>query len=294
VFDGVPGRGGSRDVYVLRQGTLFHFLFQPDVKAFPKAAGDVEALYRAVTASFAFIPTAPAAAPAPGAAGRRSAAPFQGIGFSYPATLAQGTTGQVVPAQGGAGEPWWAISPAHSEVGLSGYLLPKTQQAPRIIVYPAAEFATISPEAEQRIAALRDLLKAKPANPQGELPFLPLFDGKQALHFGVKYLAFQGGQAVRYLTQYGNGLSAINNQALFFTFQGLTADGRYYVAAILPVSHPSLPAGDVTGAELEKLVARYQQYLQETAGTLAAQPDATFNPGLADLDVLVQSITVKP
>jgi hypothetical protein len=40
----VPGREGSRDLLMLRDGTLFHLMFMPSVRDFPQAQDDVELL----------------------------------------------------------------------------------------------------------------------------------------------------------------------------------------------------------------------------------------------------------
>jgi hypothetical protein len=58
VLEGVPGRGGSRDVFALHNGTLFHLMFMPSVKDFVKAKADVDELYQSVMASFSFLPGA--------------------------------------------------------------------------------------------------------------------------------------------------------------------------------------------------------------------------------------------
>jgi len=55
LMEGVPGRGMSRDVLMLHSGTLFHFIFQPDVQAPDKAAPDLEAVYKAVISSFSLM-----------------------------------------------------------------------------------------------------------------------------------------------------------------------------------------------------------------------------------------------
>jgi hypothetical protein len=55
----VPGREGSRDVFVLHEGTLYHFMFMPSVRDFPQAKNDVEELYNAVTQSFTFTSKKP-------------------------------------------------------------------------------------------------------------------------------------------------------------------------------------------------------------------------------------------
>lgn len=54
----VPGREGSRDVFMLHNGTLFHLMFMPSVRDFPKARADVEELYQAIVTSFSLLPVA--------------------------------------------------------------------------------------------------------------------------------------------------------------------------------------------------------------------------------------------
>jgi hypothetical protein len=54
----VPGREGSRDVFLLRSATLYHFLFMPSVRDYPQAAEAVENLFLTVTSSFSFLPEA--------------------------------------------------------------------------------------------------------------------------------------------------------------------------------------------------------------------------------------------
>jgi hypothetical protein len=55
----VPGREGSRDVFTLHEGTLYHFMFMPSVRDFPLAKNDVAELYNTVTQSFSFTPRKP-------------------------------------------------------------------------------------------------------------------------------------------------------------------------------------------------------------------------------------------
>jgi hypothetical protein len=61
----VPGREGSRDVVLLHDGTLYHFMFMPSVRDFLLAKNDVEELYNAVTQSFSFTSKKPRQLPTP-------------------------------------------------------------------------------------------------------------------------------------------------------------------------------------------------------------------------------------
>jgi hypothetical protein len=63
----------------------------------------------------------------------------------------------------------------------------------------------------------------------------------QTLRARIAYMNFQNGTGVRFLTDFRGDASPITDGSVFYTFQGLTADGRYYVSVRLPVSHPSLP-----------------------------------------------------
>ncbi len=159
-----------------------------------------------------------------------------------------------------------------------------------------AELAAANLQAAKRIDALRQLLQSKPEDTGAELPFLPLRNEVQQMRADVGYLPFSGGQGVRYLTQYSQGPIPINNQGLFYTFQGLTDDGRYYVAAILPVAHSMLPADaeSLPQSERDAASADFAQYLSDTTKALNAQNGAGFQPALTELDALVQSITVNP
>jgi hypothetical protein len=55
LLEGVPGRGGSRDVVAVQDDTRYRLLFMPDPEAFPAAAADLEALFDAVTGSFTLM-----------------------------------------------------------------------------------------------------------------------------------------------------------------------------------------------------------------------------------------------
>ena len=56
----VPGREGSREVFALRNGELFHLMFMPSVRDFPAAQADVESLFQAVVGSWKFESRGPA------------------------------------------------------------------------------------------------------------------------------------------------------------------------------------------------------------------------------------------
>jgi hypothetical protein len=61
----VPGLAGSRDIFVLHNGTLYHVLFMPSIRDYPQAKADVEELYKSVTTSFSLTSKKPRPLPTP-------------------------------------------------------------------------------------------------------------------------------------------------------------------------------------------------------------------------------------
>jgi hypothetical protein len=146
----------------------------------------------------------------------------------------------------------------------------------------------------RRVSDLRQLLVDKPVDPQA-IPFLPLFPAGQMLRAQVAYVDFQNGAGVRFLTQYAQAYLPINNYELFYTFQGLTDDGGTYVAAILPASHPALPADQAAyEGDLDTLVQNFDPYIAEIAQLLDAQDVSSFTPDLSRLDAMIRSLDVVP
>ena len=68
------------------------------------------------------------------------------------------------------------------------------------------------------------------------------------------------------------------------------------MAAVLPVSHPSLPAtadAGMAGQDPAEFAEAYQAYLQGVEEELSAQDPASFYPSLLRLDDLVRSVQVE-
>lgn len=187
----------------------------------------------------------------------------------------------------------WQVeaAPRYRLVTLQGYPVANKKFQPQIYIYPVADMAGFNEIAAQMPATLKtaldDQLTFTP------MPFLPLINAKQDMHPLVKFLDSKNGKGVRYLTQFAQAPIVINNEELIYTFQGLTGDGKYYIAAVLPVTHAELPvASKVYSDDMEKL-KEFPAYLEKTTAWLDQQPGTAFTPDLAKLDSLVQSIEIK-
>lgn len=187
--------------------------------------------------------------------------------------------------------PAWIIMPEYRKLALQGYPVTNHSLQAVISVYPLTGLVEVNQAAGAEVEKLQSLLTSR--QPVAELPFLPLNQSKQAMNTQVQFLDFKGGSGVRYLTQYNQGPVKINNHQLFYTFQGLTSDGRYYIAAVLPVTHPDLPAGEEVFSDDPAKISGYMDYVNLTTEMLGQQPASVFTPELNRLDALVQSLEVK-
>jgi len=219
---------------------------------------------------------------------------FENIGFNLDMNIAADADGEVIPAEAGpeGGMPG-SIYPQFVQINFKNYADNSYFLDPQIFVYPAQEYASLDESASEAIESLKFLLSTR--NPEGvnPMPYLPLYPAAQLFHFDVKYLEFTNGSGVRYLTQFGQDISPINNESLFYTFQGLTDDGQYYIAAVLPVDHPKLPSDAIlTSTEYQSLSEDYQGAIQDEINWLRNEANASFTPDLSLLDNMVVSFRI--
>ena len=218
---------------------------------------------------------------------------FEGISFSYDDALAAEVVSEIVPAEelriGG-------VEPEHVRFSLNGYSLADTFHEPQVHVYAVSDLKANLEYGETLIANLQQSLAEKQVSPAG-IRILPPENVGGLIFTQSAYVDFQNGTGVRFLNQVGfGGIVPINNYDLFYTFQGLTSDGAYYVAAILPVSHPTLPADstEIPGDDPTAFAADFDTYRVEIEQQLGAQLPSSFTPDLSLLDALIQSLEVVP
>ena len=219
---------------------------------------------------------------------------YEGIRFTLDPAIASGATGLVMLAHpAGEDSAWWQVHPQYVRLDLQSYPVLGASQQPVVAAYPVEEYRRQSPQAAAILDNLLSYLAQPSASDPRQMPLLPLMNGGQVFHANVQRLDFQSGHGVRFLTLYAQYPAPVNNQDLFYSFQGLTSDGRYAVSVILPVSHPSLPASADTLSPAEaQIPAQNSDYYPGMAKRLSAESDASFTPDLSRLDALVQSLKV--
>lgn len=191
------------------------------------------------------------------------------------------------------------IFPDHLELTLIDYPLSRTQFSPMFYLYPVSRFSELLPDVvPHQVANLENIMSGEVPNDQN-LPFLPPLPLEQTFFSNIAIISFHGGKGVRYITQFDDYDSVINNKTVFYTFQGITDDGKYWLAITLPISSPTLPADDSStwppeGYTAERWAQNYDAYVNRIRETLDTQNLDSFFPAITELDSLIVSITYHP
>lgn len=256
----------------------------------------------AATVQAMTVSAPPTAAISPTAQANGTTVSFGNVGFFLPADVASSALAGNMPAIPASDGPGWDAIPAHVKFQLQSYPLYGTFHEPHLLVIPAQEYAAVNEGASRSIARLQAILNGSAAPTAGNLPSVASFNAGQLFAAQIQVVHFANGSGVRFLTEYGQYYATANNHDLFYQFQGLTNDGKYYLLAILPVSHPLLafdekpetvpPAGGIPfpGYDAPDAVAAYYDNI---VILLDQQAASSFTPALVNLDALIQSLTIQ-
>jgi hypothetical protein len=130
---------------------------------------------------------------------------------------------------------------------------------------------------DKKIKLLQQLIANSSESFTEVIPVLPPIEGMQVFWSQIRYLVFAEGAGVRFVTRYAMEASPTTNENIFYTFQGLTTDGRYYIAVFYPITAKDLPETAV---------------ILTTTNFLNRLASAGFTPDLAKLDDMIKSLRV--
>ncbi len=215
-----------------------------------------------------------------------------GLVFKLPVEVAASAeVTAVLPDDPNEGWSEFAL-PARRMISFSGYAIPDHFHSPVIYVYAFDKLVQGGAFGSTMAATLQGLLTDPGFDIQaeGNLPFLPPFNAAQIFHVLEQRLDSEHNSGIRYLTLYTQGLVGVDNYNIFYTYQGISADGRYYIAAILPINSSSLSDDQLTQAELETIAIDYEAYLSSMTDMLREDNGASLAPTLAALDAMMMSL----
>lgn len=230
----------------------------------------------------------------------------RGVLFSADPSLATSIWPEMKPAsplpEVLEGPGYWLAVPEHVRFTFADPDLPPERRRMgfnlaaegQILVFPLAELAGMNTLVPPKIGALRNLLLERGTVQAGDLPLLPLTNAAQVFHAQEEYLDSGYVQGLRFISQHSQDPHPILlSQELFYTFQGFSDDGAYYVAAFFPINSAALP-DKIEVEDWEAFHANYDAYLAETTAELNQLPPSEFTPDLTLLDALVTSLRIKP
>ncbi len=177
---------------------------------------------------------------------------------------------------------------------LQGYTLSGRPDNPQLLLYSVQELQQAVPSFT--ITDLQALINGQAPGVQ-DLPYLPIGESAQIIRLKYKVVSFRNGSGIRYLMQQGQMTYPINNQDIFYTFQGLTSDGKYWVSARLPISNPVLPENGNTlpnGESMSAFSQNFSAYIAALTSQLNAETGGSFSPAIPALDKLISSIMIQP
>jgi hypothetical protein len=241
------------------------------------------------------------------------------IALAYDAALAASAETGSVPAVPLSDQVMFAEAhPEYAQIRFMGfkdswvYDLPiySENRVAQVMVFRRADFPGYGDDSQQGFVnqsqALTRLLQSgvdadRCAEPlmdyESALPFLPWTNAKQALCAQPKVVEFAGGKGIRYLAYYAQDPSPALDSQIFYTFQGISADGQFYVSAFFPVQtgiFPTQPpACPQCGDPTYDPFVEWAAVLKEQLSQLNAQAEDDFSPALLRLDELIKSITIS-
>ena len=195
-----------------------------------------------------------------------------------------------IPASGGS-EMYDMAHPAYMHFDL--YM----EQA-QIYVVPVQEYETAADFAPGIISDLHRLNDSI-NNFNDCVPELPLNEffhvcDHQQFNSNLAKVDFQNGSGIRFVSVYGvQDMVPVENEHLVYVFQGFTNDGKYFIKAVVRLSHSQLPEigeipADVYAAADTSIVQQYFNGFEQ----MLNQNEADFSPALDWIDAFLGSLRV--
>lgn len=248
-------------------------------------------------------PTLPAPQDTPVQGSENTVYNQSGISFSLPTCLASAAAISTVPLvpEDPNGAPSQS-SPEHRVIQFTGYPLVGKKFDALVAVYPVAEFIQLQSRLEAEVQELSTMMASHPAVLPPQLPFLPPQMAQQVFHARESFLDFQNGSGIAFLTEFSQYSAPANNYDLFYTYQALSADGMYWVSAILPVSanflqetpdSADVPQNGIPVFTDTKNIKAVEDYYTAVTALMKSAEASAYTPEITCMDVFMQSLKVE-
>lgn len=224
-----------------------------------------------------------------------------GFSFSFDSTWAANVNIVAYP-----GDPVDYQAPGGPEVKHTMFILYNGTLAPEsqfdalggLRVYRTADFAGYEFPSGQ-LAQLQALLAAQDdlapymavtdSTTANALPLMPVLPAGQVIRARAQYLDLATISGISYIAVYRQDVSPFTSNEFWYTFQGLSKDGQYYLSAMFKVAPDMFPAEIGADFDWEAFNANFNAYLQQSVDQLNAATPDQFAPSLSTLDAVIGS-----
>ena len=143
-------------------------------------------------------------------------------------------------------------------------------------------------------ADLASIVAVRDDGSSGPLPFILDNSAAQAMDARADYVDTPELAGIGYLTVFRQDVYPFAASDFWYTFQGLSLDGAWYVAVDFVIDASMFPA-EVTARDANRIDTRkrWTRYLNESIQTLNGAAPETFTPPLTSIDALIRSITFQ-
>lgn len=232
---------------------------------------------------------------------------FDGVGFSFDQALGSSVNITQVPGEPPSPAGPFDLGPRHLTFSLYGSRqesakVPRPIDAPGALrFYHAADLGDYDWASEQ-LRRLTSLLDQRPdlagATVDADdgstrpLPFVQFTGAGQGIHARAHYIDSSELAGIAYLTAFRQEAYPFSASDFWYTFQGLSHDGAWYVAVDIPVEAGMFPA-KVSPKEANRMSSakRWTKYVRQSSKTLNGAAPDSFTPPLTSIDAVVESIT---
>ncbi len=235
--------------------------------------------------------------------GTRKTATYKDLSFDYDSSLATSFVGKTVPAY----IDGFGSFPEHILIQLVGYPIIREYVEPVVRLFPVGKYQLLpdphGKAAEEEINKLKTLLSQKPSLPSykttigGNAPIIPYLPGRNAgfiLSAKTKYSSSSNVNGISYIPYFWQQAHQVDTDNFYYTFQGLSNDGQYYIAAEFPIALSKITLPKVSNQQLDTNIEVAINYVTQVAQALDRASSNSYSPNLDLLDALFKSIRVGP
>lgn len=117
-------------------------------------------------------------------------------------------------------------------------------------------------------AAIEDLYK--------ESSFMPYQTKERVINILPEFLTFENGSGIRTVAGFDDSIQASGSASnLYYSFQGISSDGQYYISAVFPLMSVSLNGQNASNTDWSRV------------------DGSDFQPSLKELDYYIRSIVIE-